>query len=113
MDGFIEHELKQREELAYPPYSRAALVRFDAVDEGEGLREARRLTAVATRAAPEVDALGPAPAPLARLRNRFRYQLFLRATKREPLRRALLAVARSAPKGKVRVSIDVDPVSML
>ena len=113
VDGFLEHEMRQREELGYPPYSRAALVRFDAVDEAEAVREARRLTAVATRAAPEVDALGPAPAPLARLRNRYRYQLFLRSAKREPLRRALLAVARSAPKGKVRVSIDVDPVSML
>jgi primosomal protein N' (replication factor Y) len=111
--GFLAHEMRQRKELAYPPYSRAALVRFDAVDEAEALREARRLTAVATSAAPDVDALGPAPAPLARLRNRYRFQLFLRAAKREPLRRALLAVARSAPKGKVRVSIDVDPVSML
>jgi len=111
--GFVLHEMKQRQELGYPPFSRAALVRFDAMDEGEVLREARRLTAIATQAAPEVDALGPAPAPLARLRNRFRYQLFLRAGKREMLRKALLAVARSAPKGKVRVSIDVDPVSML
>jgi hypothetical protein len=35
------------------------------------------------------------------------------APQREPLRRALLALARSVPNGKVRVGIDVDPVSML
>jgi len=111
--GFLSLELRQREELSYPPYSRTALVRFDAIDEGEALREARRLTALCTRAAPEVQALGPTAAPLARLRSRYRFQLLLRASKREPLRRALLTVARSVPKGKVRVSIDVDPVSML
>jgi len=111
--GFVAQELIDREEASYPPFSRAALVRVDAVDEAEALREARRALAIAVRAAPDIDARAPTAAPLARLRNRYRFQVFLRAPTREPLRRALLAVARNAPKGKVKVSIDVDPVSML
>jgi primosomal protein N' (replication factor Y) len=58
---------------------------------------------------------GPAPAPIARVRNRWRFRVMLRASDRPPLREALAAVdaARaSLPRG-VRCSIDVDPVQLL
>jgi primosomal protein N' (replication factor Y) len=58
---------------------------------------------------------GPAPAPIARIRNRWRFRVMLRAADRPPLREALAAVdaARgSLPRG-VRASIDVDPVQLL
>jgi primosomal protein N' (replication factor Y) len=57
--------------------------------------------------------LGPTPAPLARLRNRYRFRFVLRARDRKPLRDALLAVARATGHRLVRMAIDVDPVNML
>ncbi|HEX3775160.1 MAG TPA: primosomal protein N' [Polyangiaceae bacterium] len=112
--GFIEQELRAREELRYPPFSRLALVRFDAVDEGHARSESERVAAIARASAPSgVELLGPAPAPLARLRNRYRYRFLLRAVDRKPLREALLAVARASVQRSVRMAIDVDPVSML
>jgi primosomal protein N' (replication factor Y) len=112
--GFIEREMKDREELHYPPFSRLALVRLDAIDETRVQREAERLAQVARRAAPGgVQILGPAAAPLARLRNRFRYRFMLRSVERGPLRKTLLAVARTQADRNVRVAIDVDPMSML
>ena len=60
-----------------------------------------------------VDVVGPAPAPLTRLRNRFRHRFLVRGATRGPLRAVLMAVARAEPDRRARVVIDVDPVSML
>ncbi len=112
--GFIEAELLLREELGYPPFTRLALVRFDAVDEPRVRGEAEKLARVAVRAAPPgVQILGPAPAPIARLRNRFRYRFMVRARERAGLRTALLAVVRAPLDHRVRMAVDVDPVNML
>jgi primosomal protein N' (replication factor Y) len=112
--AFLEHELAARHELHYPPYSRLALVRLDAVDEAVVQAEAERIAKIARRVEAEgVEVLGPAPAPLARLRGRYRYRFMLRATDRTRLRLVLLGVARAAVDRRVRLAIDVDPVSML
>lgn len=113
--GFVAQEMVAREELRYPPYSRIALVRLDAVEESRVIREAERLAELARRAigrAP-VEVLGPAPAPLARLRNRYRYRFMLRCQERSALRGPLLALVRAPTDRRVRVSIDVDPLGML
>ncbi|HMR74231.1 MAG TPA: primosomal protein N' [Polyangiaceae bacterium] len=112
--AFLDREIEARRELRYPPFSRLALVRVDAVDEREAERAAAFLADIAARACKhEADILGPAPAPLIRLRNRFRYRFMVRSASRAPLRAALLAVARAPDNRRVRVAIDVDPMSML
>jgi primosomal protein N' (replication factor Y) len=112
--GFVRRELDDRRELGYPPFSRLGLVRFEAVEEALARDEGQRLANIARRAASgSVQIVGPAPAPLVRLRNRFRYRFLVRAQERLELRRTLLAVARTRPDRRVRVIIDVDPISML
>lgn len=116
--GFLEHELRDRGEVGYPPFRRLALVRVDAVDEDLARQTAARFAAHARRqveiANREVEVLGPAPAPIARLRNRYRFRVLLRAYQRPPLRRVLRALQALVGKDrKVRVALDVDPVSML
>ncbi|HYP97069.1 MAG TPA: primosomal protein N' [Polyangiaceae bacterium] len=112
--GFVEQEMRDREELRFPPFSRLALVRFDALDEGQALAECGRIADIARAAVSSgVEVLGPTPAPLARLRNRYRFRFVLRAADRKPLRDALLAVARAGLHRQVRMAIDVDPVNML
>jgi primosomal protein N' (replication factor Y) (superfamily II helicase) len=112
--GFAEAELAARRELRYPPYSRVALVRFDAIEEAQARDAAERVAKVARQWAEDaVEILGPAPAPLARLRNRFRYRFLARSADRTRLRLVLLGVARTAVDRRVRMAIDVDPVSML
>ena len=111
---FVNEELEARRELHYPPFSRLALVRFDAVEDEHARAHADRLAALARRVLPPgVEILGPAPAPLTRLRNRYRHRFMLRADDRAALRTVLLAVARAPIDRRVRVAIDVDPVSML
>lgn len=111
---FVEQELRLREELGYPPFSRLALLRCDAVEEARAEQAAKQLVVVARNAAGRaVQILGPSPAPIARLRGRFRFHVLLKAQERNDLRKALLALARAEVDRHVRKVIDVDPVSML
>jgi primosomal protein N' (replication factor Y) (superfamily II helicase) len=113
VSGFVEQEMVLREELGYPPFSRLALVRLDAVEERRAQAAAERLARLARKEGQGAEVLGPAPAPLLRLRNRYRYRFLVRSKDRVALRAALLAVARAPSDRQVRVAIDVDPVNML
>jgi primosomal protein N' (replication factor Y) len=122
VDAFLERELADRRELGYPPFTRAALLRVDAVDESQAREACARLAAIA-RACEEtrsgrVLVQGPAAAPIARIRGRFRFRAMLRAKERKDLRAVLVAVdeARGAlarSMREVRAAIDVDPVQLL
>jgi primosomal protein N' (replication factor Y) len=116
---FVDVELPARRELGYPPETRLACVHFDGADPIEvrqvAERAAAEVRAACERAPAEVGAtlLGPAEAPLGRLKGRTRWQLFVKARSARALRvlgRAALAVA--TPRS-VRTSLDVDPISML
>jgi len=114
--GFCARELIDRRELGYPPYTRMIALRLDGVDEAEVTDAAHRI-AKAVRAAnvEDVEVMGPAPAPLARLKNRFRHRVVLRGADRTKLRKAL-AVAESVIAdfpASLRVALDVDPIHMM
>lgn len=111
LDGFVEEELGYRRTFRYPPFARLAVVRFEAESE----RMARAAAETAVRAIGTGHAglriLGPTPAPIARLRGRWRVHFLLLAPARQPLRDALAAVA-AVPVGRgVHRVIDVDPQS--
>jgi len=112
--AFVAQELEQRREVGYPPFARLALVRFEATDDELARSQAEKLAHAARGFGnPDVEVLGPTAAPLARLRGRYRHRFLLRATDRARLHKVLLGVARSGVDRRVRMAIDVDPVSML
>ncbi|HEY4014837.1 MAG TPA: primosomal protein N' [Polyangiaceae bacterium] len=119
VDAFLERELADRRELGCPPFTRAALVRVDAPDEGDARAACAKLAAVALASEPvrsgRVLVQGPAPAPIERLRGRWRFRVMLRSAERGPLREALQLVeqAQGTLARQVRSSIDVDPVQLL
>jgi primosomal protein N' (replication factor Y) len=109
-DGFVTDELTRRRALRYPPFASLIRVICSAEDEPEA-------GAAATRIHERVVVDGAAvlgPAPLFRLRGRFRSQVFVKASEREPaieaVGRAVDAVAPVAARHGVSVSVDVDPV---
>jgi primosomal protein N' (replication factor Y) len=117
--GFVEHALAERRELEYPPFGYLALVRVDSPDEQRVERVAAEIAKSALQASKARGSLvvvrGPAPAPIARLRGRFRYHILLRATERKSLRAVLhtLVPFRDRAGAQVRIAIDVDPVQMM
>jgi primosomal protein N' (replication factor Y) len=113
--GFYEAEAEARRELGYPPHGRVVAVRIDGPDPHAVAATAERLAALAlavAKGAP-VDVRGPAPAPLARLRGRSRWQIWLRSAERAALRRVIRALGGADVASGVRVSVDVDPGSAL
>jgi primosomal protein N' (replication factor Y) len=116
---FVEAELDSRRELSYPPASRLACVHFDGGDPGEvrqvaeAAARAARQTCERAPAELEANVLGPSEAPLARLKGRTRWQLFVKSKTARGLKiLARAALSAGAPRS-VRASIDVDPISML
>ena len=117
--GFARGELARRELLGFPPFARLLALRLQGNTEQRVDAAAQRLAqaarTLAARGEP-CEVLGPAPAPLARLRGKHRFQVLLRAQTHGPLHRlgrALVeAHARSGPAG-VELALDVDPVALL
>ena len=109
--GFCEEELRFREAFRYPPTTRLALVRYEAVRENVAVAAAEAAARSLDPAPAGLRVIGPAPAPLERLRGKWRVQLLLTAPTRPPLRAALAAVAALPLSRSVHRIIDVDPQS--
>jgi primosomal protein N' (replication factor Y) len=118
--AFYGAEVQSREELFYPPWGHLAAIRIDGPDAGvvEGLAHqlaAQSRSALDSRS--PVSVLGPAEAPIQRLKGRIRWLLLLKAQRRDALRQVLVhTLALPATKsgvGGVRISVDVDPLMML
>jgi primosomal protein N' (replication factor Y) (superfamily II helicase) len=113
--AFFERELTFRRGLRYPPL--VALI--NAIVRGRTFEDAmstaadivRRLEPAAATASFTI--LGPAPAPLGRLRGEHRVQFFLKGTRRAEMRNALKTVLAGMPEVRRRVTVDVDPLSVL
>ena len=112
-DAFLAAEAAGRRDLGFPPYGRLAAITLKSLDEKALDEAAMRLR----RAAPEADGveiLGPARAPIYRLRGVARMRLLVKARKNVNLQ-AFLAdwLARVKTPGAVRVTVDINPYSFL
>jgi len=113
-EGFVRDELARREEAQYPPYARMVVFRLDGPDSA-AVREGASVAAACARSMADVSVrvLGPSEAPIARLRGRARFQVWLSSSDRAKLLAVTRATQRvSLPRG-VRLEVDVDPQSVL
>jgi primosomal protein N' (replication factor Y) (superfamily II helicase) len=115
-DRFYEREIEERRPLGYPPHHRMANLLFDGTDEAAVIRRAQA-EADHLAGATGLVLLGPAPMPLSRLKDQYRWHLTLIARNARLLTEALHDSVARADRGRtgkrVRVQADVDPVSML
>jgi primosomal protein N' (replication factor Y) (superfamily II helicase) len=113
-EGFAHEELTAREEAGYPPFSRMIVLRIDARDGARARAAATTAAVVARRAGAAVTVRGPAEAPLAMLRGRVRWQVWLSSRDRAAVGAAARAAAAEvAATGDLRLAVDVDPHSTL
>jgi primosomal protein N' (replication factor Y) len=119
--GFFEVEMEFRRALNYPPFSRLVGLRLDGPKLAEVEKQAKTLAAKlrelqvrAPNYRDQIEVLGPAPAPIEKLRNRYRWQLLLKGKQSSNLLEFSRQARRLVPWSRsVRLHIDVDPYSML
>jgi primosomal protein N' (replication factor Y) len=118
-ERFYRDEIGHREPLGYPPFGRLALVRVSATAELAARDAAQQLAQVGREASAAhgrgVEVLGPAQAPIAKLRDRFRQQILLKHREAGPVWRVAERIAAAAERlpSAVRTTLDVNPVDML
>jgi primosomal protein N' (replication factor Y) len=111
--AFFADEIEFRRRMKYPPV--VALInavvkgrtREAAMSDGNDIVRALRGGGGTYRI------LGPAPAPLSRLKGEHRAQFFLKGTHRASMRNALVAALEARPEIRRRTIVDVDPMSVL
>ena len=115
-EGFFEAEMEFREQLRYPPFTRAALLTLRGRNEDKVKFSAdhlKRELEKLTGDLPELIIAGPAPAPLLRAENFYRYQIMLRLGQMSALSRRLAAMAAALTfPDDVTLTIDIDPVNL-
>src|ERR1051325_8113567 len=113
-EAFYASEIASRERTGYPPFGRLASLIISAGDRATAEGYARKLVSLAPLDE-RVQLLGPAEAPLAVIKGRYRFRLLLKSARgcalSDYLRHWL--VASPKPKGNLKLEIDVDPQSFL
>ena len=112
-DAFYEAETEARRHAGAPPFGRWAAIIVSSEDENEAREAAKRIGATAP-SLDDVMILGPAPAPMALLRGRYRYRLLLNARRSAEVQQVIrdwLGALSFAPG--VRVAVDIDPYSFV
>ena len=112
---FFEREFTYRRGMRYPPLVALVnvMVRGPAFDVAMGTATDLVEGLEPLAAAGGFVTLGPAPAPLGRLRGEHRVQFFLKGGRRSEMRAALRQVLAATPSVRRRVTVDVDPLNVL
>lgn len=121
-DGFCEAELSSRKMLQYPPFSRLLKILVTANSEESAQTGARHLSAFSRGKAEDfrssgrqVAVLGPSPAAFVKLKNRFRWQLFIKTWTSRDMQDfvggILEAIKGDPVLRQVQVTVDRDPSS--
>jgi primosomal protein N' (replication factor Y) len=118
-EKFSEEELKRRKQLSWPPNTRMVALRIEGESADLVARVSKQLARVASQNLPPpsqgLRILGPAPAPITRIKGKTRWQLVLKAPTHAAMFKTIDALERSLEDvpSSVRVVIDVDPAAML
>jgi primosomal protein N' (replication factor Y) len=113
-EAFYSAEIEARERTSYPPFGRLASLLVSGPEKPAAEGFARRLAALAPRDE-TVRVLGPAEAPIAMVRGRHRLRLLVKSPRAFDLSAYLREWLADvpAPKGGIRLEVDIDPQSFL
>jgi primosomal protein N' (replication factor Y) len=127
-EQFADRELSLRKELSYPPHGYLIAVKFESKSNARATQAARDYASAARsflrkeeELGNSVFLLGPAMAPLSRLKGRSRWQLLLKSRDRSHIRQTAVRMLErvghfdmsNRRHNNVRIIVDVDPVNML
>jgi len=116
--GFYNEEIRHRRNHQYPPFVALALLltRHAEANRAYEIAQQVRNALAESDTARSCRILGPAPAPLGRLRNEFRFHVLVKSRSRKPMRavidRALLHLEKVGNDLR-HISLEIDPISMM
>ncbi|MGH9949893.1 MAG: replication restart helicase PriA, partial [Pyrinomonadaceae bacterium] len=117
-EGFYEEEVRYRQRLGYPPFYVLASIMFVHRDLKYAAKSARVFRDALDRANDDktLRILGPAQASIARIKNKYRQQIIVKAENRKHLRTAIdnaLAEAETHGSDRRIIRIEIDPVNLM
>jgi primosomal protein N' (replication factor Y) len=110
---FVETELEQRSALNYPPYGSLILLRLSGLDAVEVEKVAEKIAEMLSTAESDYEILGPAPASIMRVANRYRWQILLKFGTDACVELPDLSELRAICPKDISIAIDVDPLNMM
>ncbi len=110
--SFSQAELEQRQALNYPPYGRLILLRLSSLDPIQ-VQNTAQIIATALSTEEEFEILGPAPASILRVANRYRWQILIKFAPDALPRLPDWEEVRSLCPSSVSLTIDVDPLNIM
>jgi primosomal protein N' (replication factor Y) (superfamily II helicase) len=116
-EKLYEKEMTIRQNPMFPPYLRMVNLKISGSSEGQVQATSLKIAGLCRACRQKgVEVLGPAPAPIDRIRDRYRWQVLLKGTEITPLHnvcRKILEEQSALSKGDIRIAVDVDPESMM
>ncbi|MEH2316888.1 primosomal protein N' [Nostoc sp.] len=110
--SFSQAELEQRQALNYPPYGRLILLRLSSLDPIQ-VQNTAQIIATALSTEEEFEILGPAPASILRVANRYRWQILIKFAPDALPQLPDWEEVRSLCPQSVSLTIDVDPINIM
>jgi primosomal protein N' (replication factor Y) len=114
--AFLKNEIKLREYIGYPPFSRIVNFRFSSTDETaikNFIKKCEKFTksAVSKLSPNSVELLGPSECPIYKIKNRFRFQMILKSKNISLLHGLSKGIYGEFAKQKsnIRIQLDIDP----
>jgi primosomal protein N' (replication factor Y) len=117
--GFYQEELSARKEFGYPPFSRMVNFRISGSQEERVIRCAQELGTYARQLCRaenlhhDITIIGPAEAPIARIKGRYRWQMLMMSPKISTLHAFTRRILADAGKRSSMLRVDIDPLSFM
>ena len=115
--SFYNDELKFRQELQYPPFGHIINIHLSSVKKDAVMSESKNLTkktnSITDAHKNSVEIIGPAPAPLAKLNGRFRFQMLIKGTNINILRLIGRELLQKHKNSFVKMNVDIDPENFM
>jgi primosomal protein N' (replication factor Y) len=113
---FAEHELNLRRQLGYPPFRKLLRIVISCADRSRALQDSAAVAKTARQllSGKDIELLGPAPAPIEKIRTLWRYHVLLKAASAAELQHLMKHIKQLHPSSaEVRIAYDLDPHEML
>ena len=114
-EGFSDQELAFRKELGYPPFKKLACMTFKGLNEAQVVQTAKRFeTMLRPLITNDTGLCEAVPAPIARAKGYYRYQMIMRATTSRKLSAPIkLCLQHFKWPKEVKYAIDIDAYSLM